>query len=253
MVDIGIKNLGPAGATLKKKFLSNTFMGGSLDGWKTVALRIARVNHSCQPNAYFTYDETVLVAVLFAQKDILPGEEVTSCYYSQLFRLSSTILTPFVNPEWSIEEELIFAKNELYELPTKGIICPVDCPCLDPAIPALIKEGRQLHASVLALAGQLKIEEALAAGDKLLNVHRRLNISWVYLGITMFDLFEVAVRKSEFLPRAREYLLSAAEIFGKICPYSEKYTKRVELLLEHPELHPNYMLIDRMQNRSDVI
>ena len=95
LIDTGIKNLGPAGATLKKKFHPNTpFIGGSFDGWKTAALQTARVNHSCQPNVYFTYDETVLVAVLLcAQKVILilPGEEVTSWYYSQRFRSSSTI------------------------------------------------------------------------------------------------------------------------------------------------------------------
>ena len=138
-------------------------------------------------------------------------------------------------------------------MPADGIVYPADCPCLDPAILALVQEGRQLHASVTTFDSQLKIEEALAAGDNLLNVHRCLNLSWMYLGITMFDLFQIAVQKSEYLPRAKDYLRSAAELFRKICPYSEKYTKRVEMLLEHPETDPNYMVIDKMQGTSDFI
>ena len=253
LIDTGIKNLGPEDGTLTKKFHSNTFMGGSLHGPSSVALRIARVNHACQPNTSFTYDETARVAVLFALKEIQPGEELTSCYYSQLFRLSSTILTPYMSPEWSITEELNFVKNELFKFPSLGIVCPADCPCFDPAMLVLIQEGRQLHASVMSLACELKIEEALAVGDKLLDTHRRLNICWVYLGITMFDLFQIAIQKSEFLPRAKEYLRLAAELFGKISPYSGEYTRRVEMLLEHPETGPNYMLIDKMEGVSDFI
>jgi len=100
-----------------------------------------------------------------------------------------------MNPDWSIEEELNFVKNELFEFSSQGIICSADCLCFDPAILALVKEGRQFHASVLTLASQLK------AGDKLLDAHRRLNKSWAYLNITMFELFHIAVQKSEFLPK----------------------------------------------------
>jgi len=90
----------------------------------------------------------------------------------------------------------------------------------------------------------VKIEETLVAGDNLLNVYRCLNLSWMYLGITMFDLFQVAVQKSEYLPRTMNYVRSAAELFRKICPYSEKYTKRVEMLVEHPETDPSYLYGD---------
>jgi len=91
------------------------------------------------------------------------------------------------------------------------------------------------------LANQLKVEEALVAGEKLLDIHRRLNVSWIYVCITNFNLFRVAVMKSELLPRAKQYIRSAAELFGKICPYSERQTKKCEKLLVHPETDPNYM------------
>ena len=114
--------------------------------------------------------------------------------------------------------------SPMFQFPSLGIVCSADCSCFDPAILALIQEGRQLHASVIALAGQFKIEEVLAVGDKLVDVHRRLNISWLYLGIQNLNLFRVAVVKSELLPRAKDYLRSAVEIFRKICPYSDTYT-----------------------------
>jgi len=90
----GIKDLGPEGEALEEKFSSNTLVGGRMKG---VALRIARVNHACQPNVSYICDEMTRVAVLYALKDIQPGEELTSCYYFPFFRLSSTIPTPCTN------------------------------------------------------------------------------------------------------------------------------------------------------------
>ena len=53
--------------------------------------------------------------------------------------------------------------------------------------------------------------------------------------------------KSETLPRAKQYIQSAVELFRKICPYSEERTKKFEKLIEHPETHRNYLKIDKMQ------
>lgn len=68
----------------------------------------------------------------------------------------------------------------------------------------------------------------------------------MYRGITEFNLFRVAVTKSETLPRAKQYIQSAVELFRKICPYSEKLTKSMEQVLEDPETEPDYMLIEKM-------
>ena len=70
-----------------------------------------------------------------------------------------------------------------------------------------------------------------------------LNISWIYRGYTDVLLFGIAISRSETLPRAKQYLQSAAELFRLICPYSERLTKKFERLLEHPEEDPNYMAI----------
>lgn len=120
---------------------------------------------------------------------------------------------------------------------------------IDPAFRALIKEGRQINRTFTDLAKQIKVEEALVAGEMLLDIHR-LKVSWIYEGSTNFNLFHTAGMKSKFLPRAKQCIRSAAELFGKTCPYSESQTKMFEKLLEHPETDPDYTLIDKMRERA---
>jgi len=221
-------------------------MGENNNDQIAVALRIARVNHACRPNAATIFDETAQVAILFAQLDIQPGEEICICYYYPFFRLDSDVLTPAIMPQWNTQEQFTFLKTK--SLFIYGITCPVDCSCHDPGnYPALVEEGRQIQATIIDLAYQRKTGEALAAGEKLLDIHRRLNVSWVYRGYAYFNLFHTAAMKSETLPRAKEYIQSAEKLFRKICPYSERLTKKCEKLLEHPEMNPFFMAIDRMQ------
>ena len=146
-----------------------------------------------------------------------------------------------------MEEEfisVISVKEQL--LSFHRITCPADCACRCPPFRALVQDTKQIYATIIELARQYKTEEALAAGEKLLDVYRRLNVSWVYRGFTEFNLFRIAVMKKETLPRAKQYIQSAVELFRKICPYSEKLTKSMEQVLEHPETEPDYMLIEKM-------
>jgi len=218
---------------MKQKFARNAFLGENNNSQVFVALRIARVNHACQPNAAPIYDETARVAIFFAQRDIQPGEEITICYYTPFFWLvpieSSTGET--------LEEEMKIAKDIMAE--DYGITCPTDCSCYDPVVWALP-----------TLANQHKTIEALEAGDKLVDIYRNLNVSWIYLGFTYLFLFRVAVGRSETLPKAKEYIRSVVELFRVICPYSEAHTKKYEKLLENPETHPEYIVIDKMMNNN---
>ena len=76
----------------------------------------------------------------------------------------------------------------------------------------------------------------------------------MYRGILEYNLFLIAITKSEFLPKAMQYMRSAVETFRKICPYSEKLTKKYEKLMERPEMDSNYMRIDNDQdNPNNVI
>ena len=50
-----------------------------------------------------------------------------------------------------------------------------------------------------------------------------------------------------------QHIRSAVDLFRKICPYSEKLTKKYEKLLEQPETDPIYLAIDKMQYLADFI
>lgn len=111
---------------------------------------------------------------------------------------------------------------------------PIDCYCFNPSIQTLISEGKQLYKVVTDSAGQFMTEQALEAGEKLLDIpERRLGVSWMYIGDTYIKLYNIAMERVETLPRAKLYLRSAIEISKKICPYSERRTTNFEKLLEH--------------------
>ena len=127
-----------------------------------------------------------------------------------------------------------------------GIICPTDCACSNPSFRAQLCETKKIFATIIELARQYKTEEALYAGEKLLDIYRRLNIFWVYQGLMDYNLFRIAVARSKTLPRAKKYIQSAVELFRKICPYSEELTGFMGELLDHPETESDYLLIDKM-------
>lgn len=98
-----------------------------------------------------------------------------------------------------------------------------------------------MHSKVIALGGQLKTEEARL---------RRIDISWVYRGYEYAYIFRIAVCKSKALPRVKEYMRWAAELFQNISPFSEERTKRYEKLIEHPEIDTCYLAINKMMLAS---
>ena len=253
MLVSGIQNLEPEGGTFIMKQTQNVFLGENmegLEGEKAIALRIARVNHSCQPNAASIYDETAHVAILFAQKDIQPGEEIEMCYYSPFNSTYEPKALSEVLPSRIFEEELAVNKNAILSL--HGITCSTDCFCNDPVIRELVREGREIYYSTIGYHyRKFNVEEALAAGDKLLDIHRRLNISWAQRALAENLLFKVAAAKSMFLPRAMKHIRAATEILQKICPFSESITKKCEKLLEQPETYEGYLAFDQARS-ADV-
>jgi len=89
-------NLEPKGASLQAKFELNQLIGHpSRDGGKNfVGLRISRMNHDCRPNAGYSYDETARAEIVFAQRDIQPGEEICISYFTYATQHLSTTTSP---------------------------------------------------------------------------------------------------------------------------------------------------------------
>ena len=236
---IGIMDLAPEGAPLDVKFQVNSLNGDpSRDGGRSyVGLRVSRVNHDCRPNAGYVYDEIARVEIVFAQREIQPGEEVCISYCSfaslNLERPTAVLST---------ETEFQFIQKTL--LTTWGIVCPTDCFCKDPAARELVLEGRRINNEMDVLAGKGWLEEALLKGEKLTEIQRRLNVSWLCRAGTHFYCFQIAVRSRKTLGRASKYMEQVLESYRVICPYSE-YTSKYERMLKYPETDGNYLSMDR--------
>jgi SET domain-containing protein len=73
-----------------------------------ICLRLSRTNHACVSNSDISDYSHLKVLILFSEKDIKAGDEITTSYITHRdFRL-------FINQQ-AIETRLIF---------TGGIICP---------------------------------------------------------------------------------------------------------------------------------
>ena len=105
-------DLEPSGGTTAQKFALNCI--GSQDN-SSICLRIARVNHSCSPNAAYVLDDKLKVGILFAERDITAGEEITVSYISfknLSQKLSAEKFREELKMKWAID-------------------CPAECNCRD--------------------------------------------------------------------------------------------------------------------------
>lgn len=238
-------DLAPEGAPLEVKFQVNSMAGHpARDGGKNVVgLRVARVNHDCRPNAGYIYDETARVEIIFSQREIEPGVEVCICYcsFASLNTERPMPATARLNPE----AEFQFIQQTL--LNTWGITCPAGCYCKDPTARQLVLEGRCIKNKVDFQAGRGWIEDALNSGEKLLDIQRRLNLSWICKTGTELYLFQIAVRSRKTLDQAEPYIKAVNQVYSIICPYSESTSRKYEKLLSDPENDGNYMIMERIR------
>jgi len=196
------------------------------------------LNHDCCPNAGSEYDETACVKVVFAQRDILPGEEICISYFD-FADLNSTRPTAKMDPKKELESfrSTLFTKF--------GIKCPANCYCKNPDTKKLILEGRKLDEKMLSMNKLGLLEEAIQAGEKLIEIDRLLNTSWSQRANFYENLFEISIGSKKTITKAQRYLLSSLEIRHIIFPYSEKSTLRLEEYLQHPEKHKDYLKTER--------
>ena len=68
---------------LVSRFLANSFKMGS--GKSGIFLKASRINHSCCPNAFFSWNQNLIRMTVHAIVDIPAGEEITVCYVFPYF------------------------------------------------------------------------------------------------------------------------------------------------------------------------
>jgi len=230
--------LEPKGASLEAKFQLNSVVGDEdRDGGKDiVGLRISRVNHDCRPNAARIYDDGARVDILFSLRDIQPGEEicVTYCSFARMDLSRPTARLRPPEMEFSVYPESLKLNW--------NIVCPVNCYCKDPEARKLVMEGRRLNDDIQFLADRANTEEALLAGEKLLDIYRKLNLSWTQRASINFDLFQISLMKRKTFSKAQRYIKVTLQIYKAICPNS-KFTKRYERLQKRPESDEHYLIM----------
>jgi len=126
-----------------------------------------------------------------------------------------------------------------------GIKYPANCHCKNPDTKKLILEGRKLYEKMLYMNKLGLLEEAMQAGEKLIEIDRLLNSSWSQRANFYENLFEIAIGSMKTLPKAQRYLLSSLEIRHIIFSYSAKSTLRLEEYLQHPKKHKDYLKTER--------
>ncbi len=197
------------------------------------------MNHDCRPNASSECDDTACVKVVFSQRDILTGEEICIGYYDWA-DLNSRRFTAGLDSK----KELELFRSKLYS--RFGITCPLYCFCKDSDTEKLVIEGRKLDEKMLVMHQNFRLDEALAAGEKLIKIDRQINTSWILRSHFYENLFEIAIGSKKTIPRARHYLQSCLEIRRIIFPFSKQCTLRLEELLKTPEKHKNYLNKDKI-------
>jgi len=180
------------------------------------------VNHDCDPNAGHYEDETFDVKILFAERDIEPGEEITISY------------TFLQRREPSMRRELL--EN------TWGIVCDVDCFCRNPEILAMVEEYRGLYWDIDFLLASRNVSDAMR------NVRRRLQmLDAIHASLTdrlhaFNEGFQAGIMNRETLEEAKNYARCAYKIKAAIIHPDSEELMEMKRYADDPSSHSNYLL-----------
>lgn len=116
----------------------------------------------------------------------------------------------------------------------------------------LCMEGKQLYKEMLSLASKGRIEDSLKAGEKLLEIDRELNPSWIQRVVITFYMFEFAMVNPKTKKKARSYLQSCYEYRQILHPFDDK-TKFCQKMLNHPEERWNEIYRPDQKRMSEVL
>lgn len=221
-------DLVPEGGSLEEKFNKNALASSNEHQAATgkrgyVALRISRVNHNCDANSGRNFDDGASVEILYAQRDIRPGEEVCISYCSfnniSIERRCPIVYTSSKNAnELTPEEEFDCVKLSLES--NWGITCPADCFCNDLIIKTLVVRARQLRIDVDMWAqSQNRPITALKVIKDLLILQNKVHSSLISKAKTHYAAYEIATMCSR-IEEANEHIRFVYSICSAICPYS---------------------------------
>ena len=220
------------------------------------------MNHSCKPNSGRSLDETAKAVILVAQKEIQPGEEITVLYShfgsyqpfpiirskNEIQLYNSVVRSKYdeiIEGYDLAESEFYFAEIQFAMRGNWSFVCPSDCFCKDLRARKLIVDGKRLYKEIFLMASKGRIEEALKAGEKLLEIDMELNIvPWSQRAVIYFNLFEIAMPVSKL--RAQKYLEKSLELDKIVAPFCQQTGVCEKLLKELDEIDQDYSKKEKM-------
>lgn len=211
----GIAQLSPVKGTLRQKFENNELGGDARNhnGNNYVALRIARVNHSCVPNAAHIYCDTTKCEILYACRDIQEGEEICISY-----RFLTNIERPSEYVGLTVEEEFKSIKQTIKV--SWGFVCPENCACNSGSLVDRVSKARELYAEFRQL-GRSDPITALRLIDQLLTVMNSLNASWVAKANVHYEAYKLAIRHPNLVRLAAQHIENVCKIYAVVSPLSK--------------------------------
>lgn len=187
-----------------------------------------RINHDCQPNAHRFEDSTHGVQVIYAERDIQLGEEITKSYSLK----AVGIFTP--------EKAKLFLKN-------MGIFCKEDCICRSKNLGKLLEEFTKLNRivqSALRCKPSHGYDKTLKAAGKLVRDLEAVPTSFICKMSASYLAFEISIMRQSIFEEAKNYLRQAYEIQAALFhPCSSKMIEHKKLF-EKQESHKFFALDD---------
>lgn len=169
-----LAELSPHDGTEEDKFRRNRIALSDSGGTEGLCLFLSFINHNCLGNSDHWYDSSRGAVVLAASRDIQVGEEIT---FGFVGILSSA--------DKGLQERRLWLQHAY------GITC--ECPaCIDPETDQKIQTAKELYHQMPVLASAGRLEAAMAAGRRHLQILSDLSANSRHLSSTHFDLMRIA-------------------------------------------------------------
>ena len=80
-------------------------------------------------------------------------------------------------------------------------------------------KGKRLYDEMHVSTAIGRIEDAMDAGEKILEIYDQLNISWALKGDLLLHFCKIAMHNYELFPRCRKHLAELHKIHRAILPF----------------------------------
>lgn len=192
------------------------------EGETGLFVTMSRVNHDCMGNADHNYLEKQDVKILVASRSIQEGEEITISYVCG---------EGTDERKWRLQTNYNFTCS-----------CTV---CQNPDLEAKLTRAAELDNSIMELASNGRIDQAMRKGKALLSLRDELDMStWLYYR-TYYDLFQVCITKKKYVREGRSYIRKAYEaVLAYYGDEDQPEVLRMKAFLQDPSSHRNYLILN---------